>query len=123
MQSQSLWQSSEINRGFLTFTIQNTVFLRFTVDKSNAIWDKIALEQPLVHKQSQIRIHLVGIHHISALSVLRVKNAFTKLKPIAVCVELDHHRVFINKQLADLLYDDKHGLKKSKRFLTSQIKC
>ncbi|KAJ1554924.1 hypothetical protein HK405_003716 [Cladochytrium tenue] len=51
-------------------------------------WDDLALNRPLVHRQTNTRVHLVGIHHQSRASLARVRRVIGELRPSVVCLEV-----------------------------------
>ncbi|KAJ3145778.1 hypothetical protein HDU86_000645 [Geranomyces michiganensis] len=56
-------------------------------------WSVLALDHPLVHEQTGIKIYLVGIHHNSPASLERVQQVIAEAKPVAVCLEVDSRRL------------------------------
>ncbi|KAJ3006372.1 hypothetical protein HKX48_000157 [Thoreauomyces humboldtii] len=73
---------------------------------SNAEWTVLSLDHPLVHKQTGIRVHLIGIHHQSPASVERVQQVIDEVKPVAVCLEVDSQRLGFFAAKAELLLGD-----------------
>ncbi|TPX62341.1 hypothetical protein PhCBS80983_g00546 [Powellomyces hirtus] len=61
--------------------------------QSNAEWSVLALDHPLVHNQTGIRVYIVGIHHNSPASLERVEQVIAEAQPVAVCLEVDSHRL------------------------------
>ncbi|KAJ3039642.1 hypothetical protein HDV00_011986 [Rhizophlyctis rosea] len=59
---------------------------------SNEAWTDLALNHPLVHAQTGIKVYLVGVHHNSPASLKRVEEVIAKVKPQVVCLELDEDR-------------------------------
>ncbi|KAI8587395.1 hypothetical protein BDZ88DRAFT_240655 [Geranomyces variabilis] len=62
-------------------------------NQSNAEWSVLALDHPLVHEQTGIKVYLVGIHHNSPASLERVQQVIEEAKPVAVCLEVDSRRL------------------------------
>ncbi|KAI8825965.1 uncharacterized protein EV422DRAFT_563781 [Fimicolochytrium jonesii] len=60
---------------------------------ASADWTALSLNHPLLHNQTGIRIHLVGIHHSSPASIDRVNSVIDHVKPAAVCIETDKSRM------------------------------
>ncbi|KND01220.1 uncharacterized protein SPPG_04311 [Spizellomyces punctatus DAOM BR117] len=60
---------------------------------SNAEWTVLALDHPLTHAQTGVKIHLVGIHHNSPASLERVEYVMDQVTPAAVCLEIDADRL------------------------------
>lgn len=69
-----------------------TVMMVSPTGENNKVWSDIAFNHPLVHAQTGTKIHLVGIHHNSVLSLERAKESILKLRPAMVMLELDAQR-------------------------------
>ncbi|KAI9017845.1 hypothetical protein BC832DRAFT_545825 [Gaertneriomyces semiglobifer] len=55
-------------------------------------WTSLTLRYPLTHLQTGINIYLCGVHHHSPSSLDRVRRVIQKVKPKALCLEVDQKR-------------------------------
>ncbi|KAH9252814.1 hypothetical protein BSLG_001498 [Batrachochytrium salamandrivorans] len=66
-------------------TTQST--LADTVSVTDQEWTHIALNRPLEHSQSNIKVHLVGVYSRATLADLdRIKTVIAKVQPSVVCL-------------------------------------
>ncbi|KAJ3292226.1 hypothetical protein HK104_005445 [Borealophlyctis nickersoniae] len=74
-------------------------------EAANHDWTHTAINFPLIHKQTGIRVHLVGVNHHSPASLARVHEVITTLKPRVICLELDEARRAGYEAKAEALLD------------------
>ncbi|KAI9093077.1 hypothetical protein DFS34DRAFT_696747 [Phlyctochytrium arcticum] len=77
-------------------------------DLKNLEWTLLALDQPLIHHQTGIKIHVVGVHHHSPASLERVQYVIDQVKPVAVCLEVDQARLEAYASKAQLVLEGKN---------------
>jgi pheromone shutdown protein TraB len=51
-------------------------------------WDQLALQPWMLHKQSGIKLWLVGVNHTSSASLSRVQKVIQQVQPHIVALEL-----------------------------------
>jgi pheromone shutdown protein TraB len=56
-------------------------------------WTRLALDRPLIHRQTGLKIHVIGVHHNSKYSIQRVLHVLSELRPAMIGLEIDHSRI------------------------------